>query len=353
MPGQLRPFAPHPGLQIGDKRQRTGAANGEALIGGKTIDVMFDGEERIDARHRFQRQRRHGRQLAARLGGDIGEHEELASGMRPAGRLDDRHRSAAGFVETVEPGIGIGLQNPAIAGEVTFRVIAGAVAGIEKHSRRRIAAAEGPVVAHINPGPSGHRLALGQHRHRRVIAMNAAAGKDMGANKVVERAQHYGTAADLIGQRRQAQIHALPRIALCLPVERLMLPILLEQDHGEQARSGKTARQHVERRRRLTDPLTRPAGELLAHILHDLPLPRHHLQRLGDILTELGQSGRPAAGAGGRPGHDHPLARQMRRQRLAGGLLAGVAANNGRLGSDFILGRRLLQLFQLELHLLK
>jgi hypothetical protein len=45
---------------------------------------MFDGEERIDARHRFQRQRRHGRQLAARLGGDIGEHEELAPGMRPA-----------------------------------------------------------------------------------------------------------------------------------------------------------------------------------------------------------------------------------------------------------------------------
>jgi hypothetical protein len=68
-----------------------------------------------------------------------------------------------------------------------------------------------------------------------------------------------------------------------------MLPILLEQDHGEQARTRKTAWQNVERRRRLADLLAVAAGELLAHVLHDLPLPRYHLQRLGDVLAELGK----------------------------------------------------------------
>jgi hypothetical protein len=61
---------------------------------------------------------------------------------------------------------------------------------------------------------------------------------------------------------------ALARVALGLAVERLMLPVLLEHDYSEQARSGEAARQHMERRRRLADPLALPAGELLAHLLH-------------------------------------------------------------------------------------
>src|SRR5438067_9743822 len=69
--------------------------------------------------------------------------------------------------------------------------------------------------------------------------------------------------------------------------------------------------------RRLRDPFASPAGELLAHILHHLPRPGHHLQGLGHIFTELGKPRRAAASTGGRARHDDPLARQMLRKWLA------------------------------------
>src|SRR5215207_9582255 len=40
-----------------------------------------------------------------RLGGHIGEHEELAPAMRPAGHLGDRPRRTVGRIELVEPRI--------------------------------------------------------------------------------------------------------------------------------------------------------------------------------------------------------------------------------------------------------
>ena len=113
----------------------------------------------------------------------------------------------------------------------------------------------------------------------------------------MQRLQHRSACADLVGQRRQAQLDAFAGIAFALPVERLMLAELLEQDHRQQVRPGKAARRDVERCRRLGDRLALAARELLAHCLDDLPLARDHLQRLGDILAELRQLGRAAAGA--------------------------------------------------------
>jgi hypothetical protein len=89
-------------------------------------------------------------------------------------------------------------------------------------------AAERAIVANIYPRPPGRRLPFGQHRDRGVVAVHSVAGEDMGTDKLVERAQQHGAAAHLVGQRRQAQVDALARIALGLPVERLMLPELLE-----------------------------------------------------------------------------------------------------------------------------
>src|ERR1700756_4331899 len=178
----------------------------------------------------------------------------------------------------------------------------------------------------------------------------------MRADELVKRAQESSAGPDLVGQRRHAQLDALARVALGLPVERLVLPVLLKQDHGEQAGAGKAARQHVERRRRLANLLAVPAGELLAHVLHHLPLPRHHFQRLGDVLAELGEPDRTAAGAGGRAGNNDPLPRQVRRERLACRLPAREHAHlrrcrRGFLGRDLVLGGRCLQLFKLQLHL--
>jgi hypothetical protein len=136
-----------------------------------------------------------------------------------------------------------------------------------------------------------------------------------------------------------------------------MLAVLLEQDHGEQARPGKAARQHMEWRWRLADPLAVSASELLAYVLHHLPLPGYHFQCLSDVLAELGKSLRAAAGAGGRARNNHPFARQMRRERLTSRLPAGKGAYLRcccrLLGRDLVLGRRRLQLLERKLQLVE
>jgi hypothetical protein len=53
-----------------------------------SIDLALDGEDRVHAPDRLDGKRRDDRQLAARFGGDVGQHEELAPRMRPARRLN-------------------------------------------------------------------------------------------------------------------------------------------------------------------------------------------------------------------------------------------------------------------------
>src|SRR6202021_2937956 len=132
-----------------------------------------------------------------------------------------------------------------------------------------------------------------------------------------ERREHGTARADLVSQRRQAERHALPGVAFGLPVQRLMLPVLLEQDHCQEARASPAARDHMEWRRGLADLLAVAAGKLLANVLDHFPLPRDHLQRLGDIFTQLAQPRAAAALTGLRAGLDHPLAWQMLGQRVA------------------------------------
>ena len=56
-----------------------------------------------------------------------------------------------GLVELVEPGIGVGLQDSGVAGQVLRGMLAAAIRRVEEHRRRRTGAAERPVVAHIGP----------------------------------------------------------------------------------------------------------------------------------------------------------------------------------------------------------
>ena len=154
------------------------------------------------------------------------------------------------------------------------------------------------------------------------------------------------------------EIDAFAGIALALPVQRLMLAELLEQDHRQQVRAGKAARRHMEGRRRLRDRLALPARELLAHRLDHLPLARDHLQRLGDVLAELRQLRRAAAGTALRRGDHDALARQMLGERLARRPLALERPDRLRLGrrllrGQLVLGRSRLQVLQLQFHLLE
>ena len=174
----------------------------------------------------------------------------------------------------------------------------------------------------------------------------------------MDRLQYRAAGTYLVCQRRQAQGHAFAGVALGLAVERLMLAVLLEQDHRQQAGPGPAAGHDVVRGRRLADVLAVAARELLAHRLDHLPLAGHDLQCLGDVLPQSGKACAAAAGAGGRAGNDHPLARQMFGERLARRALAGKG-RDGRgpgdslFGGQFVLGRRGFQLFQLQLELVE
>jgi hypothetical protein len=114
-------------------------------------------------------------------------------------------------------------------------------------------------------------------------------------------------------------------------------------------------RDDVKRRRRLCDLLARPAGELLAHGLDHLPLPRNDLQRLGDRLAELGELA-AAAWTGSRAGDHDALARQMRRKRRAHRLSAGERAYRrarGRCCGGFVLGRARGRFLELQFQLVE
>ena len=117
--------------------------------------------------------------------------------------------------------------------------------------------------------------------------MQALGGENMPLDPIMQWAKGMDAGPDLIGQRRQREVDALAGVALRLPVQRLMLPELLEQDHRQKAGSKKASRCRIKRRGRLADGLAFAAGELLADRLDDLPLPRDHLKRLGDVFTQL------------------------------------------------------------------
>src|SRR5882724_165503 len=237
-------------------------------------------------------------------------------------------------------------------------MLAGPIARVVEHRRRRIPPAERTIVAHINPTSPGVGLPLGQDRHRRVVAMQSLGRENMSLNPPEERCQRCTTATHLVGQGRQAEGYALPGVAFGLAVERLMLPVLLEQDHRQQAGAGPTPGNYMERRRSLADLLAGTAGELLADMLDHLPLPRDDLQRLGDVLAQLAQPRAATAKANSRARLDHPLTRQMFGEGLARRTLAGErhdigGLGHGPLGGDLVLGGRTLELLERQLHLIE
>jgi len=75
----------------------------------------------------------------------------VAPAVAPAGRLGDRARFALGVIELAEPGIGIGLQEAGIAGEMPEGMLAGPVARVKEHRRRRGRPGKRPVIAHVSP----------------------------------------------------------------------------------------------------------------------------------------------------------------------------------------------------------
>ena len=86
------------------------------------------------------------------------------------------------------------------------------------------------------------------------------------------------------------------------------------------------------------DLLAGPAAELLPHMFGDEQLPRHHIQRLGDILADLRKFGAAAARAAGRRGMNDAPVRQVSREIAAClALREALRRNAGGLGLGLIL----------------
>src|SRR6202171_1357939 len=96
------------------------------------------------------------------------------------------------------------------------------MAGVIECRRRRMSA-KGTVVPDIGPDVPLDRLAFRQDRHRGVVAVHPLRRQDMSLDQGMERPQDHSAGADLIGQRRDAEINALASITLALAVERLVL----------------------------------------------------------------------------------------------------------------------------------
>ena len=155
---------PHPDFEIGDERFGFCLPHRDALRGRQAVDGALDLEQFVDAAHR--------------LNGDgrfvlLCQFEEVPAAMAPACRLDDRSGTPFSVVKGVEPGEGVGLHDADIAGEMFLGMLAGTRSRIAEDGRWRILAAERSIVAHISPDPTCHGLHFGQHRHLRVVGMDA------------------------------------------------------------------------------------------------------------------------------------------------------------------------------------
>lgn len=96
---------------------------------------------------------------------------------------------------------------------------------------------------------SGHMLMLPRCALAEpVVHRQPSNSEDVRLDPAHERLQRRASRADLIGERRQGERHALSCIAFGLTVQRLMLAELLEQRHGHEVRTGPAARRDVERR---------------------------------------------------------------------------------------------------------
>jgi hypothetical protein len=145
MAGQPGPLVAHRAFERAHQRRNAGRAHRQALL-CRSVDLALDRADRVDLAHCFKRERCAVFLAWGRLG-EIGQDKEFPPPVAPAGRLGDRPRTSLGVVEPIEPAVGVGLKNPGIAGEMALRVLAVAVAGVEKYCGRRCRSVKRPVVA--------------------------------------------------------------------------------------------------------------------------------------------------------------------------------------------------------------
>ena len=158
---------------------------------------------------------------------------ELASAMRPARHFGDcgigdlPFAGAARFVERLEPGIAVSLQETGEAREVLGRVFPAPVWAVEVSGCRRRRATERPIVTDIDPQPPGFGSSEPRRKHRdcRVVAMDLLGCKHVVADALDDRLQQPDCLADPVAQGRAVEIEPVASVDFALPVERQMIGI--------------------------------------------------------------------------------------------------------------------------------
>ena len=143
----------------------------------------------------------------------------------------------------------------------------------------------GALVATVSPKPCGLGFAGApltktgrQHRDRGVI------GKDrqhMPPDGVRQRRQQGGGFTHPVGQRRAIQIKAVALEDLALAIQRQVVGIFVDQNMGEQARTGTPAFDRARRQRGLGEAIATRAG-------HPGPHDAVHDEAAGQVFQLLG-----------------------------------------------------------------
>ena len=214
--GELGALFTQPPLQFNDQGAATLLAHAPALLRRKAVDLTLNGEQDIDALDRRP-------PIGALLSR---ARSNLAPAVRPARSFEDQTWLAIGLVELVEAGVGVGLHQPGIAGQMLLWMLSATIRRIEEHGCRWIGSGKRAVVAHIGPEPAGPGLSLGQDRHRGVVGMDAFRCKDMASDRIDQRHQGCRGGAHPVGQRRDIEVDAFAPVDLALTVERQVQAIL-------------------------------------------------------------------------------------------------------------------------------
>ena len=227
---------------------RSALAGCEALLGGQAVDLALDVEQGVDALDRLQR---HGRDLAAPppLGrfGDVGQLEELAPGVAQHSAWS-RPRSAVGTRGRCSR-IGVGLEDAGPTLQMPWD--ARPAVARERTAPPAAPAGEGAIVADIGPDPAGDGPPLARIGTVVSSPCSRSAARTWACDQGVQRRQRAAQAPTWSASVERLSSTPSLAIALRLPVQRLVLAELLEQDHRQQVPARPSRAGWRGRRRRL------------------------------------------------------------------------------------------------------
>ena len=162
-------------------------AHAQTFFGAQAVDVALDIEQRVNALDCLQRNRRDRRSglSAPGIGRDVSQFKELPPCMGPAQCCRDRSLRSRRIVKLVVPAVGVGLQDAGEVPKMPRGMLMPSIARGVIQRRRRCATAKRPVVTDVGLDVPRNRLAFGQDRHGRVVAVQPLGSQHMALDQRV------------------------------------------------------------------------------------------------------------------------------------------------------------------------